>query len=187
MTIIIMTALGEGVVEMKTTDGRGRGGGELGLCLLDWACHQWAQRLPKLWQSDAKNVNSFVVLFWAETETKRRAKEVREANGNRTTLARWGRCSGWAPYPLLLLLLLPGPHPQQTTNLCNLFTCHFVAKFSLDFFGLAEFQDSQSCRRSFGSHSCCNCCYCCCCCCWWQLTKVMMRWWRCQWKDLMAH
>lgn len=85
MTIIIMTALGEGVVEMKTRDG---GRGELGLCLLDWACHQWAQRLPKLWQSDAKNVNSFVVLFWAETETKRRAKEVREAHGNRTTLAR---------------------------------------------------------------------------------------------------
>lgn len=64
MTIIIMTAPGEGVVEMKTRDG----GGELGLCLLDWACHQWAQRLPKLSQSDAKNVNSFVVLFWAERD-----------------------------------------------------------------------------------------------------------------------
>lgn len=85
MTIIIMTALGEGVVEMKTRDGRGEG--ELGLCLLDWACHQWAQRLPKLWQSDAKNVNSFVVLFWAERDGEG-DKEVREANGNRTTLAR---------------------------------------------------------------------------------------------------
>lgn len=86
-----MTALGEGVVEMKTSDGRRGGGGELGLCLLDWACHQWAQRLPKLWQSDAKNVNSFVVLFWAERDGEGHGdgdKEVREANGNRTTLAR---------------------------------------------------------------------------------------------------
>lgn len=69
-----MAALAEGVVEMKTRDGRGGGGGELGLCLLDWACHQWAQRLPKLWQSDAKNVNSFVVLFWAETETEKETR-----------------------------------------------------------------------------------------------------------------